>query len=220
MNLGIEYLVRTGTIRNFLQVPCSVFLETEPHRSKVVVTLENHRTHQEFTRHYLKVTRWDLNQLEDDPNNILGKMGLPARQEHQVLESEVFNSDVLEGNPIHYKERPIETHCNHYAHPMDENTYDYFLSNYLNSEYHKSSRMTWLWRAFVKLNFSAPLLELRYYERRYSSQIMECEQFIVIEYDQPKWKLWHNWERKLLKSKTVAAELIFQKITSSSSSSS
>jgi hypothetical protein len=184
----------------------------------VVVTLDNYKTHQEVTHHYFRVTRWDLSQLEDLQNGILGEEGLPTRQEHDVLKSDIFDNNILAGIPIHYKERPIETHCNHYAHPMDEDTYDYFFSNYLNSEYHKSSRMAWLWRSFVKLNFSSPLLDIRYYERRYSSRVMECEQLIVMKYYKPKWKLWHNWERKLLKSGPVAAELIFQKTMSSSSS--
>lgn len=191
-------------IKNFLKVPCSLCVETVPHRSKVVVTLDEHPDH-----HFYRVTQWDLENLEDD---------LPAHQKHQVLKSEIFSSDVLDGTPIHYQERPIETYYNHYAHPMERDTYDYFLSNYLNSEHHKSSRMVWLWRAFVKLNFSIPLLDIKYYERRYSSRIMECEQTIAIKHHKPEWRLWRSWERKLLKSGPVAAELIFSSSSSSSSS--
>ena len=195
MNLGIEYLIRTGTIRNFLQTPCSLCLETAPHRSKVVVTLDRHPDH-----HFCIATRWNLEKLED---------AMPVCKEYDVRKSEVFTSNVLEGTPIRYKERPIEAYCNHYAHPMDDHTYSYFISNFLNSEYHKSSRMSWLWRAFVKLNFSLPLLELRYYERRYNSRIMECEQIVVMRNHESEWDLWCDWERKLLKSGPVAAELIF-----------
>lgn len=203
MNIGLEYFIRTGAIQEFLQVPCSLFVEHWLGR-KLVIAIEKKPGRSK----YYRVIHYVLDQLAGDKR-------LPFGEEHDVLKEEVFQSDkvVLPGNYVllPYLEQPIENHFNRYNHPMEERTYNHFLNRYLHSEKHKHMREAWLWRTFMQLHFEKPLLELYYYERYGSNRIMSMEQLIVKD-NSDKWTIWIMWRKKFLRFTRAAPELIFQSV--------
>jgi hypothetical protein len=209
MNLGIEYLIRTGTITKFFQTPCSLCLEDWLSK-RMVLSFES------ADGSKIKVTEWWLNRL--------GERGLPLiNVERQVPADQVFeytatwDSDDL--FPIPYVEQPIDTYLNRYNHPMDEDSYRYLFDNHLNSHKHKMHREVWLWKSFRSLHIKKPLLPLRYYEQT-ASRIAHYEKLTVETEFPDLWRLWRIWKKKLLQSGEVATELIFQSRATSSSSSS
>jgi hypothetical protein len=204
MNIGIEYFIRTGAIQNFLQVPCSLFIEHWLGR-KLAISLERKSGRSKFYR----VIHYHLDQLAEDKR-------LPLGEGHDVLKEEIFESDkvILPGDYVllPYVEQPVDNRHNRYNHPMDERTYNHFLNRYLHSESHRHMREAWLWRTFVRLHFRSPLLELFYYERYNRHRIMSMEQVVVQKENPDKWTIWVMWRKKFLRSTRVAPELVFQSV--------
>lgn len=202
MNLGIEYLVRTGAIRNFFQTPCSLFVEHWL-GGRLAIEIENKSGRSKF---YL-VTHYHLDELSEDER-------LPRSENYKVPKSKVFVSSkvVLPGDYIllPYAEQPIDNCHNRYNHPMDERTYNHFIGRYLHSEAHKQHREQWLWKSFVNLHFKRPILELLAYESYHRSSIVFMEQSTVQTEEPDKWSIWVMWRKKLLRSTRVASELVFQ----------
>jgi hypothetical protein len=192
MNLGVEYFIRTGTIQNFLQVPCSLFAE-HWHGGKLIISLEKKPGRAKSYR----VFHYHLHKLAEDGR-------FPASEEHEVLKEKVFESNktVLRGEVIllSYAEQPVDNRFNRYNHPMDERAYNQFINRYLFSDSHKLLRERWLWKAFVYLHIKAPIL---------TRNVVSFEQDMIQKEEPEKWMLWTVWRRKFLRSTKVAPELIF-----------
>lgn len=202
MNLGVEYLVRTGAIKNFLEVPCSLFVESHDGQTGKAIHLK-----EALGRPGLCFYRiWHLDRTD---NYTL----LPACDETHISIDDVFESDmvVLPGYaPLPYIEQPVKTAKNSYKSPMDDIEYNHFTSNYLRSPRHRQSRLCWLWRQFMKLHLRDEMYEDWDERDLWGKNLISEREMITIKYAYPRlWTQWASWQNELLIDGTVAAELVF-----------
>lgn len=197
MNLVVEYLVRTGVIRNFLQLPCSVCLENI-YEGQMLVELED-----SDCSGSILVTHYDLDRLRSD-----GCM--PYSKQFKASATSLFRDTkiVLPGyTPIPFVDQPLDTSQNKYNQPMADSVYESLISEFLNPEVHRKSREAWLWKAFRNLHLADLLPNLgSVFERRLFAGL---ERSYTQEQFPEKWAIWCDW-KSLLKSTTVAPELIFR----------
>lgn len=199
MNLGIEYLIRTGAIKEFFSVPCSLCVE-HWQGAKVAIGIE-----ESFGRSSFLVTHWNLEEPDEDSY-------LPKSEIHHVPKDQIFSNEkvVLNGfSLLPYAEQPIITAYNRYSHPMDDITYREFYRSLLSSKQHQIEREVWLWKSFMKLHVPRPVLSLFHYEDRDRTRIVMLEQRIVHERYTKKWGIWRDWRSRMLLTGKVAPELIF-----------
>ena len=195
MNLAIEYLVRTGAIKNFFQTPSSICLESG--KKKIVVSFGGERLGGEHVGDScLCITHWDLSDLDEH--------NMPKLVRHQVLPEDIFEDEnsILPGcKLLKYWDEPIETRRNSYSHPMDSVVFRHYTSHLMNSSLHRRSRRNWLWESFRERVF-----DLRRTKRHYGE-----EQSVVREGYPKEWSLWRNWCRNMLPDPEpeVAGELMF-----------
>ena len=198
MNLAIEYLIRTGAIRNFFTAPCTLCVEHWI-GAKMVVGIEN------AGRSEYLVTHWHLEELDEDQR-------FPKSCQFKILKEELFVSDKIIPSEYHllpYQELSVGSGHNQYNRPMYEDIYDSYLDQLLYSQKHQEIRSHWMWKAFLKIHISRPLLPLIYYEYETGKSIMNLEKSIVAE-DSTKWMIWCAWKRRLLRGGRIAPELVFQ----------
>jgi hypothetical protein len=202
MNLAIEYLVRTGAIKNFLEIPCSLFVENVREKiSKVLIIKEDLDRSCAY-----QITQWHLDCLKPEEM-------LPICDMSFIDKNDVFVSDkvILPGfSPLPYVEQPVATNKNVFNHPMDKIDYAYFFNNYLNSLKHRMAKSDWIWRAFVWTVFGSILTEnhfaLESWERRTT---IDKEQAYVKARFQNRWFQWTVWKNEFLIAESVAPELVF-----------
>ena len=189
MNLALEYLIRTKSIRNFFRTPCSLFLERG--EDKVVVTFEGM-----IDDCYL-AKRWHLS------NHSSNK--LPCCLQLIVPKKEIFQSNLVipDGFLVfNYYEESVDTSLNSYKRPMTEGLYTSFIQKMLFSENHWHAKEQWLWEAFYE---SLPTsIRKRYFDRWQ----MLCD---FDESEEHPWQNWMFWKKTFLQDKDnpAACELIF-----------
>ena len=200
MNLTIEYLLRNGTIRQFFQTPCSVFLENSLFSKRLVICLKKNPNKERE----IIVRQWHL--LETEQNKV-------KKETFQVDELCVFSDPhvIVDGlKPIPYIEQPISSKANSYNHPIDLFEYNRGLKLFLNSSLHKSYKKDWLWDSFVQVYFNGLIMKnkmiLPLLERRYL--IEQEKKYIKTNYCD-YWRKWNIWVSRLISNEPVAPELIF-----------
>lgn len=202
MNLAIEYLQRSKTIRNFLQPPCSLFLENDDGR-KLVVTLEE--TIADLTCYLVK--QWDVwAKVPDDP--------LPRYNSCLVPKSAVFADErvVPEGyRPIQYTEEPVDTSNNTFKKPMPEELYEFYCWNYLNAKCHKATKEDWIWDVYMAVHHPDMDLGFSVHDLIFYKVVMKQEQKLHLRKIPASWHRWCLWKKHLIPDDcaTVATELIF-----------
>lgn len=197
MNLNLEYLVRSGLIKEFFQTPCSLFLEKEANK-KVVVLAEKHRT--KVAQH------WNVFQCASDE-------ALPPMNEYEV-DTFFDNPMVIPRGyrPLEYACQSIPSRLNSWSHPMEQEMYDLCHNSLLNSWAHIVERRDWLWNAFLEVYE----IEVTYYHswhnlNRIARTFQEQEQ--VRQCYPRKWKYWQMWLKHLMSFTETAPELVFTSCT-------
>lgn len=194
MNLCLEYLIRSGTIQNLLQMPCSVFL-SKFHNSvdKIILLLERISNDSQIS-----VSRY----------NLLGDYEvLPSHTTQTVPIEQIFEHVVLPNYKVlKFEECPIDVNLNLHYRPINETHWEYYLLNFLNNDSHRRSRHRWLWSAFVRWQFGSC-------SEKITDSIVNEEQVIVRKSYAPKWHLWLIWKATFLEPiVSVASELVFSSV--------
>lgn len=198
MNLGLEYLLRSGLIRELFEMPCSLFLEKEQQK-KVAVLMRRGKRH--FIQH------WNLFQCEPG-------QALPPMMEYEV--EDVFDNPYVVPKgyyPLQYADRPVPIHVNTYRHPMDREVYESFFNMITHSWTHRLRRADWLWGAFLHI-YGIRMLRRGGRDLYLRSMDIFREQEAVRINSPKQWKIWSMWLEYLmpdlgLSDEAVPAELVF-----------
>jgi len=202
MTPAIEYLIRTDLIKEWLVVPCSIFLCNRSDYQKVVVTIA-----EEFkpSDHY-SVKHWHLNRCSEE-------QALPFMDECRVSKDLVFNhsATILPNHLLlTYHQESIASHHNSFRQPMSPELYDYYFENTTESTLHTKKRLNWLWREFVR-TYAPQLSSCQGYISnvyRSDASLADEQRNLVCKYMKRQWKFWLMWQKHLL---LAPGELVFYK---------
>lgn len=203
MNLVIEYLQRTGTIREFLKAPMSLLVEDATQSDRVIVSLEeNLNCPNSFFIHH-----WILSQKGEIEFQ-------PKKETFEILKRDVFESSyvILKNyKPIKYIENAIKIDQNSYNSPIDIQDYKRIYTFFLNSKNHKSHKADCLWDSFARLYFDGLLVPHKMHlPKKERTFVIEQEKKYIRMKNRKAWRGWDFWLNEFVSDDVVAAELIFQ----------
>lgn len=201
MTPAIEYLIRTELIKEWLAIPCSLFL-WDNERRKVVVTIG-----EEFkpSDHY-SVKHWQVGLCSSE-------QALPFMSEYRVSKAAVFthSATVVPGHELlKYQQESIGSYHNTYRQPMSPELYEYYYENAMESLPHTKKRTNWLWGQFV-LIYAPDLSAYSHYISsafRSEASLADEQRDLLSKYMKKEWRYWQMWQKHLLIS---PGELIFCK---------
>lgn len=221
MNLGIEYLARTGLLKEFFTSPCSLFLERSPRSkkklkgTKLVVTISNGND-------YYIVKHWYVSLFKDYE-------ALPAMEEYYV--EDVFSSPnviVPDYRLFKYKNK-YPSRQNSWRTPMPEDVFKTYHDEYFNSKQHRTACEKWLLETFLKVHIPelfkfGDRLTTYFGTKIPTDMITKKQKHELLNNFPKKNKYWEMWRRYMLDFDGTPGELSFinsfPTITSSFSSSS
>jgi hypothetical protein len=202
MNLVIEYLIRTGAIRQFLQTPTQLFVEDNSQANRIVIVLQDKPN----CPGSCFVHQWYLFEKSE-------KEFLPYKQTYEISKDSIFEHRqvILDGyKPIKFVANAIKYEQNLYNQPIEAGTYNKMYSDYLNSKSHKLHKIDCLWDSFARLYFDGLLapykMRLNKLDRRH---VIDQERKYVRMKDRKAWLAWEAWIKEFLQKDGVAPELIF-----------
>jgi hypothetical protein len=203
MTPALEYLIRTELIKEWLTVPCSLFLlHDEDDQKKMVVTIN-----EEFkpSNHY-SVKHWKIGLCSPE-------QALPFMNEFRIAKDMVFNHPavVLEGyDLLRYQQESIASYHNTYRQPMSPELYGHYYEHTTDSLLHTKKRTNWLWSQFVHI-YAPDLSAYSHYISsmfRSEASLADEQRDLVCKYMKKQWRYWLMWQKHLLLS---PGELIFYK---------
>jgi hypothetical protein len=201
MQLALEYLIRTGLVREWFKVPCSLFLNEHGTFSKLAITITEEFKPSEF----YSVKHWHVGSCKNH-------QALPSFTEHRVPKSDVFThpSVIIPNHSLlPYFVSPIPSTSNSYNHPMLAEIYNHYYDNFLESKKHRELKINWLWREVV-LTYIPTLLHGNYIDSYNTEAENAAGQRQFIGYTHPEiWQCWGKWVKYILFLDGVPAELIF-----------
>jgi len=205
MNLGLEYLIRSGLIKSWLSVPCSLFLTEYDTDNRLVVTIGEEFKPSEF----FSVKHWHI-------SNCQPEQALPSITEGRVPKADIFSHPmvIVPGHRLfRYHLESIPVGYNHYSHPMSNEVYDFFFDASVNSLAHRRKKHDWLWERFLHIYVPNLLSLTRYINSAYRSdaEIAEDQRQLVQEYYPAVWAYWEKWTKYMLHLDSTPGELIFSK---------
>lgn len=191
MNLALEYLVRTKSIRNFFRTPSSLYLERGD--DKIVVTFDG------TVEGCYRLKRWHLS---DCP---IGHL-LPYSISVLVPQGQIFDNRAVipQGfQPIPYCQESVDTSLNSYKRPMSADIYEFFVGRMLCSEPHVEHKERWLWESFY-YRFLPTQMRDRFPNKETMLRDSEGQAH-------HPWHAWGLWQSQLFpdRDNPAACELIF-----------
>lgn len=201
MNLAIEYLTRTNLIKDWLEIPISLFLYNKEIKEKVVITINEELEKSD----YYCVKKWKI----DDCDHC----SLPPIIESRVLKKDLYTSPniILPGySLLAHHDQFVFTYKNSYKQPMSYELYNHFCDQIVNGIINNRTRMNWLWRQFIRVN------SINLYSREYYISSVYCseddlaneQRNIVCKNMKKEWECWRLWQESLLLN---PGELFFYK---------
>lgn len=214
MNLGIEYLVRSGLIREFMEFPCSIFVKSG--YKKIIVTIN--KANNGHTEHctMFSVRNFLLHLCEE-------KSPLPPMTDHMVRDVDLFHHEavvVRDFAPLYFDCNSIEWKRNrgNGGHPMPLFVYNDYFANMLYPKPHKIKREKFLWESFTQAYI--PSIDYMIDDKPYvgswypgpgvKADKHKAQQKIIESNFKVIWAAWRKWQ-KLMLFDTVPGELIFMK---------
>lgn len=209
MNLGIEYLIRSGVAKDLLEFPCSLFLEQQRNK-KVIVIDKPRRLGRSVQNNYsailptYSVKHWDIFLCES-------KSALPPMDELKVKKIQDISTAGF--SSLKYFGQPIPANKNSWRHPMSQQVYEEYYNQFTSSFLHMAIKRCWLWAAFMNVyqiidkSLSSSLEYLPEHLRMFE------EQRCVSKKHPLKWKFWEMWcKHMLVENENIATELAFSTI--------
>jgi len=195
MNLGIEYIVRTGIAKDILKPPYSIFL-ANPNRKKVVVTV--YQSDDYFIGKY-----WDV-------TNCSSQQALPPMYEFIANDLKEIRKQLQGHKLLAFNEQLISNVWNTWRYPMPDYIYHSCLDEFVSSRYHQRNRILWLWKAFLSiygLIYNKEDEEDEEDEEFLSEySLMQHHSNRIKRMRSKYWQYWCLWKKHLLLS---AGELVF-----------
>jgi hypothetical protein len=179
MNLAIEYLIRTRLCRDFLKIPCSIFLLGE--YDDLVVAIHEANSGKYCIKH------WVVSDCQED-------YILPPVKEFYIQKRNIWTSNktiVPEYSTIGYFTEPIRNRQNNYRQPMSQLIFSLYHDSFLDSRFHRTKKMAWLWRRFAHV---------------YLEKSSKTNGFITLyptmleikDTSSRLWKIWLKWSEHML----------------------
>lgn len=205
LNLGIEYLVRSDLIKQFIEFPCSLFVEND--EFKVVVTINKSRNKSKFC-----VRNWFI-------SNCKKEQPIPFVKEYMVDKDKLFEHSaiILQGFSL------VDFRCSfsewsrnrgNGGHPMPDYIYKNYFDNQLSPLENSMNKEMYLWNCFTKIYVPsiARLVEAIGNVGFYSTELNLSfeEQKLIEEHFKNIWNYWLKWKKYML-FPTIPGELIFMK---------
>ena len=197
MNLAIDYLIRTNLIKNWFNVPCSLFLNNKD-GTKLVVTINEEIN-------YYSIKHWDILYPT--------KESLPPMIDFLIPKNQIFTSPLVilpNYSLLEHKNEYISSYLNEYNHPMSRELYNHFYEQIINGKLNKRTRMNWLWKQFIRVHSINLYSREHYISSVYCSEddIINEQRNLVCSNMKEEWQCWELWQKNMLLD---PAELIFYK---------
>ncbi len=190
MSLAVEYLIRTGAIREMLETPCSLFLTGFGSNAKLIVTIDEESQDAYLIRH------WDVGESTSS---------LPYSDAWVVSKSELFSSKkvIVPGFVLPtYDCNPITARHNKRSRPMEADIHDTLYFNHLNSASNQKKRVRWLWRCFFPSQTP---------KAKVTDVLVFDEMRRMREFRPERYTLWTRWQALFMRNNVpVATELVFK----------
>ena len=200
MNLFVEYLIRSGSIQSFLEMPSSLFLESKNSRNKVIFLIDSI---EETDSVLFKI--YDFN----------SKFQIFPKEESVIVKrDDVFKNCLVENmKPIPYVDQAVNFLENNYNEAMSDYLYQNFNKNLLNSLKHRAYKNDWLWSLLTDVFFNGLLnknkMNLSFYSRKL---IIEKEMNIVRKDYKDINLIWTLWKLQFLYCEKAAPEIVFHSL--------
>lgn len=204
MTPATEYLLRTNSVRNWFETPCSLFLTERQNRSVIVVSISDEFKPSDF----YSVKHWKIGTCQKD-------QALPSMEEHRVKKTELFQSPkvILTDHkilPYQISAVPCRYNCFVGGGPMSRQRYEYYMEG--NDLLHQRTRMDWLWKQFAT-TYNPDLFSISYILRtgslfRSDASIAEDQRDLFSRFMKKEWKYWKLWQKNMLLN---PGEFVFQK---------
>lgn len=215
MNLGMEYLVRSGLVRDFMTFPCSIFVKSG--EDKIAVTINKANTGHTETCIQYSVKNWFISDCDEG-------QPIPSMQEEIVRDVDLFHSPsvILEGySPLYFDCNSLEWKRNrgNNGHPMPDYIYEDYFHKMLSPATHQIKKEAFLWACFTEAYIPSIKFmiddDYRDYvpmsHRRTLKKTVHVEQQKLVERNfKTIWWAWRKWKKFMLFN-TVPGELIFMR---------
>lgn len=206
MTPAIEYLVRNDLVKDWLCLPCSIFLTENKTNKKIVITISEEFKQSDF----YSVKHWNIEECTKE-------QVLPGMVDFRIPKKELFvhPSIILKNHKlIPYINEPVLSKFNNYRSHMSIQLYTYFLNeNPTNSGFHSKFRTNWLWNKFAEIYLPNLQIKQDYIKNVFGVSAFHIEEsskqrFYVRNYMKKEWRYWEKWEKYLFH---YPGELIFLK---------
>lgn len=202
MNPAVEYLVRSGCIRNVFRMPISLFLFNPDTEVKMVITVKEELP----ASNYCTVNHWNVTDCQF-------YQVLPSLCEFRIPKNKLFShhATVLPGwQLLEYRCEPTPAETNEVGCPIMGEIYDYYFDNFCDSFLHREAKVNWLWAEFIDTYFPEICQFVPYIEQKDSPDEFAEKQRTFIMKEHPKvWSFWKKWNKYLLFPEHVPGELVF-----------